>query len=351
MKNHYLPALDNIYVNPSQGAWHAPLQVGSVGDNGQTPIRAGWVTNKILHTGWLAILILLLTILPACQAAPVTGGNGKKTIVVTYSVLGALVTDLAGSQVNVVVPMPNGQDPHEWEPSARDIETMTRADLIVQNGLGLEGGMEKALAQAKAAGVPFFTASDHITIRYVGAGEGVPSGDPDQSLGAADPHLWMDPVTMKAVVDALAVQIKSALGIDLSAQAKDLDARLDSLTAEVTASVAALPQAERKLVTGHESMGYFAQRFGFTLIGAVIPSITTQAESSASDLAALKKLIEDNHVKAIFTELGASQSVTDAIGSETGAKVISLSTHSLPPDGSYFTFMRNLTQTIIGALK
>ena len=104
MKNHYLPALDNIYVNPSQGAWHAPLQVGSVGDNGQTPIRAGWVTNKILHTGWLAILILLLTILPACQAAPVTGENGKKTIVVTYSVLGALVTDLAGSQVNVVVP-------------------------------------------------------------------------------------------------------------------------------------------------------------------------------------------------------------------------------------------------------
>ena len=89
---------------------------------------------------------------------------------VTYSVLGAVVRDLVGDTAQVVVPMPNGQDPHEWEPSAKDIETVMHADLVVQNGLGLEGGMQKTLAQAQAAGVKFFTASDHITVRHVGPG-------------------------------------------------------------------------------------------------------------------------------------------------------------------------------------
>jgi zinc/manganese transport system substrate-binding protein len=217
--------------------------------------------------------------------------------------------------------------------------------------LGLEGGMEKTLEQAKAAGVKFFTASDHITVRHVGKGEGIPSGDPDQAVGAEDPHLWMDPVDMKQVVDSLAVQIKSDLGIDLSAQAQSLDTKLDSLTQEITASVNTLPAANRKLVTGHESMGYYAQRFGFQLVGAIIPSVSTLSEESAADLAMLKQLIEQNQVRAIFTELGTPKAVSDAIGKETGVKVIELTTHFLPGDGSYFTFMRNLTQVIVEGLR
>jgi ABC-type Zn uptake system ZnuABC Zn-binding protein ZnuA len=98
-------------------------------------------------------------------------------------------------------------------------------------------------------------------------------------------------------------------------------------------------------------MGYFAQRYGFKLIGAVIPSITSQAEVSASGLAALKKLIEDNKVKAIFTELGTSPAVVNALGKETGVKVVQLSVHSLPHDGSYFTFERNLAGVIVNGLK
>jgi zinc/manganese transport system substrate-binding protein len=274
-----------------------------------------------------------------------------KTIVVTYSVLGSVVKDLVGDKANVIVPMPNGQDPHEWEPSAKDIETIMKADLIVQNGLGLEGGMEKTLQQAQEAGVKFFTASDHITVRKVGEGEGIPTGDPDQAVGAEDPHLWMDPVDMKAVVAALATQVKTDLGIDLTDRATDLESRLDALNQEVADKVKSLPDANRKLVTGHESMGYFAQRFGFKLVGAIIPSITTQAEVSASDLAALKKLIQDNQVKAIFTELGTPPAVADAIGKETGVKVVELTTHSLPADGSYFTFLRNIAQVIVDGLK
>jgi zinc/manganese transport system substrate-binding protein len=295
----------------------------------------------------------LVVILSACAApdpaaAPTPHG---KTIVVTYSVLGSLVRDLVGDRASVLVPMPNGQDPHEWEPSAKNIETIMHADLVVQNGLGLEGGMEKTLAEAKSSGVKFFTASDHITVRHVGEGEGLPGGDPDQAAGAEDPHLWMDPVAMKQVVDALAAQIKTELAIDLSDRAKDLDRRLDTLDKEVAADVASLPEANRKLVTGHESMGYFAERYHFKLIGALIPSLTTDAETSASDLAAIKGVIAENKVRAIFTELGTPKSVADTIGQESGVKVVELTTHALPADGSYFTFLRNTAQTIVDALK
>jgi len=295
-------------------------------------------------------LLILSMLLSACQANT-SVKSSQKTIVVTYSILGSVVKDLVGDKALVIVSMPNGQDPHEWEPSAKDIETLTRADLIVQNGLGLEGGMEKALAQAKEVDVKFFTASDHITVRHVGAGEGIPSGDPDQAVGAEDPHLWMDPVDMKSIVDALTMQVKTDLGIDLSDRAKDLDGRLDSLNNEIEDMVSLLPENNRKLVTGHESMGYFAERYGFKLVGAIIPSITSQAEVSASDLAELKKLITDNQVKAIFTELGTPAAVSDAIGKETGVKVVELTTHSLPEDSSYFTFMRNLARVVVDGLK
>jgi zinc/manganese transport system substrate-binding protein len=295
----------------------------------------------------IIILLLSLSVLTACGGTSVapTADTGKPVIVVTYSVLGAVVSDLVGDQATVIVPIPNGQDPHDWEPSARDIETLTHADLIVQNGLHLEGGMEKAIAQTQAAGVPIFTASDHITIRTVGA------GDPGQAAGAQDPHLWMDPLAVKQVVAALAETLKSELGLDVSARALDLENRLDELNSTITAKVSSLPSDQRKLVTGHESLGYFADRYGFTVIGAIVPSLSTQAEVSASELSALKTLIEAQGVKAIFTELGTPPAVADAIGQETGVKVVEISTHMVPQDGSYFTFMTELCDAIVTALK
>jgi zinc/manganese transport system substrate-binding protein len=296
-------------------------------------------------------LLIIPLLIAACQPASPTGPEGKKTIVITYSILGALVNDLVGTEANVVVLIPNGQDPHEWEPSAKDIQTLNKADLIVQNGLGLEGGLEKTLSLAEAQGVKTFVASDHITIRKVGQGEGIPNGGPDQMVGASDPHLWTDPLTMKQVLVALAEQIKTDLGLDASVRAQDLENQLDNLNTEMATQVESLPEANRKLVTGHDSLGYFAQRYGFRLVGAIIPSLTSQAEVSAADLASLKILIQENQVKAIFSELGTPAAISDAIGRETGVKVVELATHILPSDGSYFTFMRNLAQTIVENLR
>ncbi len=303
---------------------------------------------KVKYIILTSLIISLLAGTLSCQ--PSTSGP-ETSIVVTYSILGSVVKDLVGDGATVTVSMPNGLDPHEWEPSAKDIEMINKADLVIENGLGLEYGMEKTLATARSNGVKFFTASDYITVRHVGPGEGIPSGDPDQAIGASDPHLWLDPLSMKSIVAALSDELKKDFNLDVTARATDLEKRLDSLNVEVTSIVAQVPRADRKLITGHESMGYFARRYDFKLVGVIIPGLSSQAGVSAANLAALKRTIQDNKVKTIFTELGTSPAVARAIGDETGVQVVEVTTHALPGDGSYFTFMRDMATTIANALK
>jgi zinc/manganese transport system substrate-binding protein len=300
--------------------------------------------------GMLVAAAVTIAAVAGCSSGPAPSRQGR-SIVVTYSVLGAVVKDLVGDGATVTVLVPNGADPHEWSPSARDIETLMKADLLVENGLGLEGGLTSAFDQAEKAGVKRFVASDHIVVRTVGAGEGADPADPDQAPGAQDPHLWMDPLAMKDVVVALAPELKADLGIDVSARATDLESRLDQLNDRLDGILSVVPMADRKLVTGHESLGYFAERYGFTLIGAIVPSLTSQAESSSAALAALTSTILAEHVKAIFTELGTSPAVAAAVGKETGAKVVELATHTLPQDGSYSTFMTDIATRIADTLK
>lgn len=313
---------------------------------------AGWRRPWRRHATLVASAIAFSVVAAACTggSTPPSGSASGKSIVVTYSIMGAVVRDLVGDAARVTVLMPNGSDPHDWAPSAKDIETMTKADLLVENGLNLEGGMGDAFTQAEKAGVKRFIASDHITVRHVGAGEGI-DASADQQAGAADPHLWMDPLTMRDVVAALATEVKTDLGLDVSARATDLEARLTTLNDQLAGILNTVPVAQRSLVTGHESLGYFAQRYGYKLIGAIIPSLSSQAESSAANLGALEAKVRAAGVKAVFTELGTDPSVAQAVGRDTGAKVVQLTTHAVPPDGSYFTFMANIANLVADNLK
>jgi len=318
------------------------------------------IRKLFLLVCWVLIGILLVGII-AC--VPDQTKSDKKSIVVTYSILGAIVKDLVGDQADVKISIPNGLNPHEWEPSPRDIEAIYNADLVIQNGLGLEDGLQKTLDQAQARGVKFFTVADHINVRHIGPGEGIPNGDPDQAIGAADPHLWLDPLTVKSFVPNLVLCLQTILELDVAEQAQDLQDRLDSLDQQIRDKVTTLSTSQRKLVTGHESLGYFAQRYEFKLVGAVIPSLSDQASVSAANIAALKQSMLDNQVQTIFTELGTSNAVVNNISAETGAKVVRLNTHILrgstnhagcagnSNDGSYFTFMHELADTIVSALK
>ena len=271
-------------------------------------------------------------------------------IVVTYSILGSLVSDVVGSSAQVTVLMPNGADPHQWQPSAKDIETLNNADLVVTNGLGLEGGLADVIEQAVKEKVSVFVATDHIKVRLVGEGEGADPSDADQSVGAEDPHLWMDPMTLIDVVEAL-VETLALANIDVTEQGMKVTEDLATLDNEVGKMVGEIPEDKRQLVTGHESLGYFAARYGFSLTGAVIPGLSSESESAAGDLSALKEKIVEQQVKVIFTELGTDRDVVDALATDAGVTVVELSTHLLPADGSYRSFLIDLASTIVNALK
>ena len=271
-------------------------------------------------------------------------------IVVTYSILGSLVSDVVGSSAQVTVLMPNGADPHQWQPSAKDIETLNNADLVVTNGLGLEGGLADVIEQAVKEKVSVFVATDHIKVRLVGEGEGADPSDADQSVGAEDPHLWMDPMTLIDVVEAL-VETLALANIDVTEQGMKVTEDLATLDNEVGKMVGEIPADKRQLVTGHESLGYFAARYGFSLTGAVIPGLSSESESAAGDLSALKEKIVEQQVNVIFTELGTDRDVVDALATDAGVTVVELSTHLLPADGSYRSFLIDLASTIVNALK
>jgi zinc/manganese transport system substrate-binding protein len=275
----------------------------------------------------------------------------RPTIVVTYSVLGSVVRKLVGDRAAVQVIIPNGVDPHDYQASAKDVEAITNAHLLIENGLDLEEGLEDAIDGAKDAGVETFTATEHIEVRTVGEGEAAEADDPDQQPGAKDPHLWMDPSNMKGIVAALVPVVEQELGIDVAGRGSELERRLEDLNAKNEEILSVIPAPRRKLVTGHESMGYFARRYGFELVGAIIPSLSSQAEVSASELADLKTRIEEQHVPAIFTELGTPPEVAKAIGDESGVAVVEIATHSLAADGSYFTFMEGISREVADALR
>ncbi len=287
-------------------------------------------------------ILAVVVVASGCGSSSQSPAPGLR-ILVTTPILGTLVTELVGDAAQVDVLMPNGVDPHDFQPSAKDAQRLQEADLIVVNGTNLEESLKDPLAQAQASGRPIFVATDHVDIREFAAGELADEGP-------LDPHIWLDPARMSQVTAALALELRSQLGIDLTDRASALGRRLRDLNVAIAAEVETIPGAQRELVTGHESMGYFSERYGFRLVGAIIPSLSSQAEPSAGQLADLATLVDAEKVPAIFTEIGTPTAVANAIADQTGVKVVAVGSHTLPADGSYFTFMREVTRAIVSGL-
>jgi zinc/manganese transport system substrate-binding protein len=307
----------------------------------------------------LATLIatLITAVLPPGLAGCGGGGTGGGTprVVVTHAVLGAVVKDLVGDRAAVTVLIPNGTDPHAWRPSAKDVEQLRSADLVVANGLGLEEGLTEALERAREDGVPVLEATDYVRIRRVGEAEAAEPAEgeghgEDVRPGAPDPHFWTDPASMRKVAAAIATALGERLDVDVRARWADLDRRLRQLDAETEQTLAAIPPQRRKLVTGHESLGYFARRYRFELVGAIVPSLSSQARVSAEELASLVRVIRREGVDVVFTEVGTPRRVAEAVAEETGARLVELPAHRLPEHGSYETFIREMARIVAGAL-
>ena len=276
---------------------------------------------------------------PATTVAPADVPAAR--VVVTYSVLGALVRDLVGDAADVVVVVPDGTDPHAYEPSAKDVEAITTADVVVANGLGLEEGLEDVLDAAEEAGTVVFHVADHVTVREMGHDDG-------HDHAAGDPHLWLSPATLAEAVPAMGDAIGAAIGADLSGAVAEVVEDLADLDARIAALVGALDACE--LVTGHDELGYFADRYGCEVVGTIIPSLGTTAEATAADLAELREVAAERRTAAIFTGLGTPPEVAARVAADVGVPLVELRTHAIGPAGTYESLLLDLARTIVDAL-
>jgi len=292
----------------------------------------------------LATALLLLGAAPTMAAEP---PGGRPSVVVTTEVLGSVVTDLVGDTADVQTLMSGGADPHSWQPSARDSEAIFGADLIVANGLDLEEGLLNVLDQAEAEGVELFHATDHVDLRASASGEADP--DPDHDDGPGDPHFWLDPLAMRDVVLALGPVLIEA-GADLGDRADAEAAAIEVLDAELREQLSSIPDEQRRLVTGHGALGYFADAYDFEIVGTVVPGLSSSDEPSARDIADLVKAIRAAGATAVFSDVGTPQSVAEAVAGETGAQVVELQVAQVPEGGTYADLLHDLASAVADAL-
>ncbi|MFB7878385.1 zinc ABC transporter substrate-binding protein AztC [Nocardia sp. NPDC056064] len=293
------------------------------------------------------MLILALTaLLGACATEPEHTG-----IVVTTNILGDLTRTIVGDAAPVTVLMQAGADPHSFAISARQAADIERAALVVHNGLGLEEGIAKHVSAAAAAGVPTLAVAEHVDpIDYTA----------DDSAGTPDPHFWTDPRRVRTAVETISAEVLARVeGIDAAAVRANTErylTELDQLDRWMTERFATIAPERRQLVTDHHVFGYLAQRFGFRVIGAVIPSGTTLASPSAADLDGLATAIRTAGVSAVFADSAQPDRLARVLAEHTGlhVRVIALHTESLSAPGggaaTYPEMARTNTEAIVRGL-
>jgi len=300
-------------------------------------------TALLRTTAVLAAGLVLGTGLTSCAAS----ADDRPLVVVTTNILGDVVGELVGDQAEVMTLMPPDADPHSFEISARQAARITGAQLLVSNGLGLEEGLTQHLETASDEGVPIVEAGSLVDVL-------------ETESGATDPHFWTDPTQMTSVVDgvteALLEEIPTLDAAELQANAATYTAGLEALDAEMAEAFAAIPAEQRKLVTNHHVFGYLAARYDFQVIGAVIPSGTTLAAPSASDLDELSTAIEEAGVRTIFADSSQPDRLVQVLADEADVDVavVPLFTESLTAESgdapTYLTMMRANTERIATGL-
>lgn len=293
---------------------------------------------------WLAVPVLLAScwLIGACGgSSPTSSGGTMVRVVTTTTQLTDFVRAVGGSRVKVDGLLKANVDPHDYEATPADLKAIADADVVVRNGIGLEGWFEDTIRSASPEG------------EIVDASSGV-------AVHNGDPHIWLDPRNAKVMVANVTkalVKADQSHAADYEANERSYDAQLDALDREIAAQIATL--SNKKLVTNHDAFGYYVERYGLEYVGSVIPSFDSQAELSAKDTQDLVAKIKDTGVRAIFSESSLPPKTAQTIAKEAGVKVVegddALYGDTLGPAGSgaatYLDMMRHNTRTIVDNLR
>lgn len=283
----------------------------------------------------LAAAALVAATLSAC-GDDAASGAGTPAVVATTTQAADLARAVAGDRAEVSSLLKPNSDPHGYEPRAGDVKAIARADLVVRSGGEIDEWLEEAQRGA-GSDVPVLTLGEHTR---------------------EEPHWWQDP---RAALHAVAVLRDGLTRADAggkaqyAANAERYSDELRRLDRAIARCIATIPAAKRKLVTTHDALGAYADRYGLEVIATVIPSRSTRGQASAGETAELVRTIKRERVPAVFAESSVRSDVEDAIAREAGARVApALWADSLGPKGSsgatYVTSMEANTHTIAAAL-
>jgi zinc/manganese transport system substrate-binding protein len=305
-----------------------------------------------------ATAIATALLLAACGSDD-AGGTGAGSaegplVVATTSIWADLTSNVACDDLaRVDTLIPRGGDAHSFEPSLRDRETLGGADLVIANGLDLEESLLDTIDAAESDGVPVLRVGEAMDPL---PGDDGTHSDTDHEHSGEDPHVWWDPNRVAMAVPLIADALVAA-GLDPARVEVCADQYIDDLSRlddEVAAIVAPLPVDERILVTNHDSLSYFADRYDFDVIGTVIPSTSSLAAPSPAELDALADEISRSGVPAIFADTQSSSADADALANRLGVEVVGLLDGTLDEPGTdagtYVGWLRTNATTIVEAL-
>ncbi|WP_228924721.1 zinc ABC transporter substrate-binding protein AztC [Streptomyces sp. DH7] len=299
----------------------------------------------------------LLALVTAMSVTACTTDDDRPNIVVTTNILGDVTREIVGDEADVTVLMKPNADPHSFGLSAVQAAELEQADLVVYNGLGLEENVLRHVDAARESGVATFAAGEAADpLTFHTADNGGPEGEEGQS----DPHFWTDPDRVHKVTGLIADQvIEHVDSVDpgtIRANADRYAKQLSGLTSWMEKSFGRVPADHRALVTNHHVFGYLADRFGFEVIGAVIPSGTTLASPSSSDLRSLTQAMEKAGVRTVFADSSQPKRLAEVLRTEMGGgvRVVELHSESLTAKGAgadtYLRMMRANTTAMVTGL-
>jgi len=293
-------------------------------------VAAARTLRRLPRLAPVAAALAALALLAAGCGGVAGGDSGKLDVVVTTTQLGDFVREVGGEAVEVDQILQPNTDPHDYEPRPSDVEDTAAAELVFASGDGLDAWIDQIVSDGGSEA------------EVVDLGAEVPVRLPGESTGEEasqyDPHWWHDPRNAEAAVGEIERALAAADPARKAEFRRNADAylaRVRALDRGIARCIASVPAPQRKLVTDHDAFGYFADRYGIEVVGAVVPSQTTQAQPSAQDLSELARTIEAEKVEAIFPESSLSSKVADAIARQTGASTdYTLYGDTLGPDGS-----------------
>jgi ABC-type Zn uptake system ZnuABC Zn-binding protein ZnuA len=286
----------------------------------------------------LLAVVAAALLLVACGAGA-TATRGR-TVVATTTQLGDLVRAVAGSRADVTQILRANSDPHAYEPRPSDVRAVSGAIVVVRSGGDLDAWLADVLHDA-GSGARTVTIIDAV--------------HPRRDADGVDPHWWQDPrraaVAVARIRDALIAADPAGRAVYAASAGRYL-ARLRSLDRAIAACMARIPARRRRLVTDHDALGYYADRYGIDVIGTVIPALSTQAQASAGEVARLVRTIRSAGVSTIFPESSVNPKLTRAIARDAHALVgAPLYADSLGPRGSpgatYLGSLRANTEALV----